>query len=502
MRNMAARSPNAARVPKSLQVFLLGAGLAVLIGVAVSFSAFLTVAVVGLAIWGAFIAANSHRLSTVFLGSLGVLLVGYAFLGRSFAHFGVAPLYVGEAVLSFTLVAFIASLRTARWGFLEITLASFMVLGAFRTIPYVSLHGMDAFRDSVLWAYAIITLTIAFTLQREHVDAIVKRYTRILPWFVVWVPIAFALLLTVGGSVPTTPGSDVPLIWPKGGDMGVHLAGVAAFVMVGLYARMTGKSSGRELPLWPFWIAGVVAVGIINRGGFLSLSIALLVTFLLRPTGRILTPIVFGMTLLACLLLVNPSVELGEREVSATQMMENVTSIFSSPGEGGLEGTRQWRLRWWGDIIGYTFNGEYRWTGKGYGVNLADVDGYQANDDGSIRSPHNGHMTVLARMGVPGIMLWIVFQAGFAIAMLKAVFRARGNGQLFWTQVNIWILAIWIAMMINTSFDVYLEGPQGGIWFWSVIGFGLAAIRIQRTSPEEPELETINPGQYSGSLTR
>jgi hypothetical protein len=40
------------------------------------------------------------------------------------------------------------------------------------------------------------------------------------------------------------------------------------------------------------------------------------------------------------------------------------------------------------------------------------------------------------------------------------------------------ILAYWLAMLVNASFDVYLEGPQGGIWFWSVFGLGLAAARL------------------------
>jgi len=27
---------------------------------------------------------------------------------------------------------------------------------------------------------------------------------------------------------------------------------------------------------------------------------------------------------------------------------------------------------------------------------------------------------------------------------------------------------------------VSLEGPQGGIWFWSLFGFGIAALHVQR----------------------
>jgi hypothetical protein len=34
--------------------------------------------------------------------------------------------------------------------------------------------------------------------------------------------------------------------------------------------------------------------------------------------------------------------------------------------------------------------------------------------------------------------------------------------------------------MVNAAFDVFLEGPQGGVWFWCLIGFGIAALEAQR----------------------
>jgi hypothetical protein len=42
-------------------------------------------------------------------------------------------------------------------------------------------------------------------------------------------------------------------------------------------------------------------------------------------------------------------------------------------------------------------------------------------------------------------------------------------------------------MVINTSFDPYLEGPQGSIWFWTVFGLGLAALQLQRLHPNLSE---------------
>ena len=76
--------------------------------------------------------------------------------------------------------------------------------------------------------------------------------------------------------------------------------------------------------------------------------------------------------------------------------------------ESNFDGTREWRLRWWGTIQDDTIHGPYFWTGNGFGLNLAISDGFllgEAGGGSSLRSPHTGHLTILARAGVPGIVL-------------------------------------------------------------------------------------------------
>jgi peptidoglycan/LPS O-acetylase OafA/YrhL len=76
-------------------------------------------------------------------------------------------------------------------------------------------------------------------------------------------------------------------------------------------------------------------------------------------------------------------------------------------------------------------------------------------------------------------------QATFALSLGIAYFRARRARREWWARVNLWILSLWLAMMVNAAFDVYLEGPQGGIWFWCLIGFGIAALEAQRAERSE-----------------
>src|SRR3954449_2240111 len=92
------------------------------------------------------------------------------------------------------------------------------------------------------------------------------------------------------------------------------------------------------------------------------------------------------------------------RPVSVRQYVANVTSTFTGDDE---DETKEWRLNWWSDIVNYTVHGPYFWTGRGFGPNIADTDGYQTSgpDEAPLRSPHSAHMTILARGGVPEFVL-------------------------------------------------------------------------------------------------
>jgi hypothetical protein len=84
--------------------------------------------------------------------------------------------------------------------------------------------------------------------------------------------------------------------------------------------------------------------------------------------------------------------------------------------------------------------------------------------------------------------LWILLQVTFGVSLLRAAFRAsRVTRQ--WVPVLAWIFVYWLAALIDGSFDVYIGGPQGGIWFWAVMGLGIAAIRLSGDEPEEDPLD-------------
>ncbi len=129
--------------------------------------------------------------------------------------------------------------------------------------------------------------------------------------------------------------------------------------------------------------------------------------------------------------------------------------------------TLEWRLDWWLKIVHYTFAGPYFWLGKGYGINLSQSDGIQAANNPDLRSPHNAFMTVLARSGVPGLLLWLAF---LVILFLQAARMISVRPTRPDRLIVAWVAIYLLALLFNSCFDVFLEGPMGGIWFWSMAG--------------------------------
>ena len=184
-------------------------------------------------------------------------------------------------------------------------------------------------------------------------------------------------------------------------------------------------------------------------------------------------------------MLINPRVDLGNgRMISIDQITENVVSTFEQSGSSSLETTKSWRIDWWTKIVNYSLSPRYIITGKGYGINLATDDGFQVRKDETLRSPHNAHLNIMARSGMPGFLLWVAIHGTWFFSMLGAALSAKRNRQFAWHGIFSFLMAYWIALMVNASFDVYLEGPMGGIWLWSIIGFGLAAKHLYKNQPD------------------
>ncbi len=430
------------------------------------------------------------------------LLMGYLFFSKGFATIGFFPVYVGEAVLGVGALMFIlipfTGIKVSFKAFKRPEVAIlfvFLVWQIAQTIPYFKQYQLNTIRDAVLYGYAAFALLIMLVIPKRDVSNFFDFFGRAIPFMLLWFPVLFISSRMSLVNI-TFPGSPNPIIYTKASDLGVHLAGIGAFMMLELDRRSDHPfSPSLRWANWLLWAADVILFGALGRATMVAVAAAIGIVVLIQPFRSGWYRPLLLVTIVVCLLMISGlysslKINLGvAREVSVQQLVENVTSIFGEGDNsaGGLEGTKEWRLRWWDTIINYTVNGQYFWTGKGYGINLADSDGFQVQADGSLRSPHNGHLTILARSGVPGLALWVAFLGSVAIRLFMIATRPDKHDP--WrSRVALWLLAYLVAFGIMAGLDVFLEGPMGGIWFWSLIGFVFVFFTQDKTTPTNGSL--------------
>lgn len=403
-------------------------------------------------------------------------LILYCFFGKGFAYLGTRFFYVSEALLVLGLGTLI---RSRRVGILVGTPIGFAMLPFFLwqsacAIPYIGAYGITVARDAVVWGYAAFAWILAAVVIASAnpasgiIDSLLQRYRRFVPWFLIFGPLV-ALGSFFSAVLPKLPGSDVSLIAVKLDEFQVHLAGVAALFITGL-----------NPPSW--WLAPIACealVGMLNRGGLVGFLAAFFVACLLARRVRAMwIPLIMLVALvLASALNVSITVPGSSRELSASQFSTSLDSTVSSDVDNADSNTREWRLDWWGKIWNYTVRGPYFWTGKGYGINIAVDDGIPGAEDpiNPLRSPHNSHLTFLARSGVPGFLLWVTLQFTWLGAMLRSFFKAKKLGKVRWAGLFAWLISYWAAFVVAASFDVFLENPMAAIPFWTVFGLGWGA---------------------------
>ena len=427
------------------------------------------------------LASTRRRLGDRWMLWLALCLLGYALAGKGFAYLGYSPLYIGEVLLAVGLLAFVITAGWLRVMRMPPSIAALplIVLGFARLLSCLPGYGIEAARDAVVWGYAAFALIVASLIAAnpQRLKALIERYRTFTKIFLLLVPICFLLYRFGRAYLPYLPGGNGPIIQVKEGDVLVHLAGILAFWM----------ADPKRNVRW-FWAVlltlNMAMMGVIDRAGVVSFGAVMVICMLAKPfhgaAWRTIAMMLVGVILLwASAIKIEVPGGKG-RDISWEQFVANFVSTFGT-ADGGLESNKEWRLNWWSDIVDYTLYGKYFWHGKGFGVNLADDDGYQVHRKNQLRSPHNVHMTVLARMGAPGAVAWTVMHGTWLYCVWRAYARAkRRRHEEAWAGVFLFLFAYYAAFMINGSFDVFIEGPMGGIWFWSIFGAGVGALWCYR----------------------
>ena len=320
---------------------------------------------------------------------------------------------------------------------------------------------LNVLRDSLAFQYAWFAFIIYF-LKNEY-DYLWQKIIQIYKWVPLVLLLNFFLFYFVFLYLPPINifGNQSIIIY-KNGDKSIHL--LISTILMFLY---TEKYSRKWL------IANTILIVInflillaLTRSGSVAYIISLFSFFffskekILNESLRKLLKYVPIFMVLGMGLFITLDIQ-GDaqgRTISLSQITDNFSSIVSSDIDGSLTDNKVWRLVWWAKLINESFTLQHFFVGKGLGMSLAGNDILNTVDN--LRSPHNFHLTILARFGYIVFITWIIW----LVSLFKPLFTRKLAGK------TLAITAILLAFIINGSFDVFFEGPMGAFPFWTFVG--------------------------------
>lgn len=318
----------------------------------------------------------------------------------------------------------------------------------------------DIAQDALIFYYPVFVF-IVFSLEDSYVE-LRNGIHIIYKYFPLVALISFLLVSYVPLCQKFILFEPIPFFLYKFGDMAIHLL-ITTILLLTKQIKISPKYQIINNLIIAYLFLVIAAY---NRAGMISYLFGLLMfLYIYRKqfSRRVLFSYskifpVFLVIVFAFYLNTETKENFQGRKVGLSQLEENISSIFSPSYNGSLEDNKLWRLAWWGTILSDAMEPKNALMGKGLGVNLSENTTVSIEDE-RLRSPHNFHLTILARFGFIMLLVWFVW-------IYIHLSKLRYKEKVYETS----IIIILLSFLLNASFDVYLEGPMGAFPFWTWVG--------------------------------
>jgi CO/xanthine dehydrogenase FAD-binding subunit len=423
------------------------------------------------------------------------LLAGYALFDKGFAYIRIpdVPIFFGEILMLACLAAACIATPIVRRGLEHSTVAKLLVLfavcGLARTVPNVGTYGLNAVRDAALWYYSLVAIVVCALVihDRDLVRRWSDLYRRFVPWLLALSVFSLLLERTPNRLPPIVPGSNFSFWDHKPANIAVQLTIAVAFLWL-----VPGSNRRTRSIMTAFATLLILAVATQSRSGFVAAAVGLAVVCLFA-TRRV--RLAFAMISTVGLLFAvawGANVHVNQpgtnRQVSVEQFVQNLKSLKGggSNAHGQLATNVEFRDQLWSGVIKKVKSEKRVLTGLGFGPNIAASLGFQGQQADQLRSPHNSHLDVFARMGLIGAAIWFAIWLVWLRVALRARRRLRAQGRALEAGLVEFSIVGVTAILVNAYFDPTLEGPQVALWLWVLVGFTMGLVAISRRATASP----------------
>lgn len=442
------------------------------------------------------------ELPTTVAGTLLLLyLAGLALFDQAFARLSIpgVPIYASEIVLAVGVLYLVGrhhpfrGVRTGRF-FSVALLVVYLAWGLIRFMTSLQYPILDVVRDSALVYYAlfaVVAIGLSGFDRRFKPEGLIQLFSRFVPWLFVVAPIRILGAIVLVDVGPVVPGTDIGILW------GHRLGNLAVFLAVAvLYLATCGRRDRRTIIGIVGGICLIVVIGTQTRGGLLAAMATIAIALVIWNRSvrlRLGWVLAVAGALFVLAWGLNLQIPAGTRDISVTQLTANISAVFADGGGRGAEGqasaTIAFREDLWNAVLRETVATGRIENGWGFGPNLGSAF-LPGHVDTDLRQPHNSHVTVLTRLGIVGMVIWVGLWATWLYTVLARARRSVRTRRLARDPAGHMALlaaAGVVGILVNAYFDPTLETPMAAVWLWCLFGFGVLSVASRTRAGTPPD---------------
>ena len=421
------------------------------------------------------------------------LAAGTIGLGRQFSHLAIrieeTNLYITEIVLGVSWILVGLRKVTAKEKLfgksgLNGLLLIYCALGLICLVRGIADFGMEALRHSVIVYYSLFYFLILELLTDEH------RLERFLKVCLIGSVVALLVILyDFASGIGFETSTEVRRY---GGNIGaLSLVFCLLFWLSFTIFKIRSRARGLLSVLLPFQVFAAVFL-IQHRSLLLALIGGLLFIFALISKARVFKYLV----LMVCAFLLIICVDQFSGVLSGNVMVRDTLTRALSTLTPEQDPNSAHRITMWGQILDRT--ARQPMLGEGFGPAFSAFFGGRFYDYSERRlHPHNSFLWILNRMGIIGFGVFSFLILKFYSSGIKAYRRMNAGKSKAYLLA---LLSSHFCISIFAFFNVVLEGPSMGIFFWIIMGLTMALIKMGKEQSERVKHEISSPDKEGANL--